>query len=63
MISTDYNPPDMLADEVAAFYGDKRDVRVLDLAAGTGRVGKAVSGLVTLQVIFPTLIVDLCESP
>ena len=42
MIASDYDPPSMLADEIDSFYGDKRDLKVLDAAARTGRVGKEV---------------------
>ena len=34
---------EVFADEVAAFYGRERGLRVLDVGAGTGRMGKAVS--------------------
>ena len=33
----------MLANEVEGFYGDQKDLRILDVAAGTGLCGKQVS--------------------
>ena len=41
--SVNYNPPLTLANEVESFYGNQRDLRILDAAAGTGLGGKYVS--------------------
>ena len=45
MVAKGYTSHNMLADELAAFYGNERDLRVLDVGAGTGRMGQAVSRL------------------
>ena len=38
-----YEGPIILANEVECFYGDQKDIRILDVAAGTGLCGKQVS--------------------
>ena len=43
IVTSEYTGHDMLADEIAVFYGNERDLKVLDVGAGTGGLGKAVS--------------------
>ena len=42
MSVTDSHGASIMAEEVSVLYGDRRDVRILDLASGAGLVGKAV---------------------
>ena len=38
-----YTSPAVLANHVDDFYGNQKDIRILDVAAGTGLVGQNVS--------------------
>ena len=38
-----YNQPAVLVDVVEKFYDNQRDMKILDVGAGTGAVGKLVS--------------------
>ena len=43
VLSTDYQAPLIMANEVESIHRNSRDIHILDVGAGTGLVGKQVS--------------------
>ena len=38
-----YNEPEIVADHLAEYLGDRKDAKIADCCAGTGRLGVTVS--------------------